>query len=198
MHREFLGVSESDALSEAVELMVSEGTDCLIVVRGGDPVGSLGSRDALSALLEEGAVDAPGATVGAAMTPPLPTVEPDEPLVAVTELLVSEGVNHVVVTEGGEAVGVVTGHDALAAGTARGADAREAVPVAPYDDVPRGAEGGGAAEEDPARGDDRSRASVSADGSVSPTQGVCEVCGSLVPSLTNTNGQAVCADCREV
>jgi len=35
MHREFLGVSESDALADAAALLVEEGTDCLIVVRGG-------------------------------------------------------------------------------------------------------------------------------------------------------------------
>ncbi|MDZ5812510.1 CBS domain-containing protein, partial [Halorubrum sp. AD140] len=35
-----------------------------------------------------------------------------------------------------------------------------------------------------------------ADGS--PTQGVCESCGSLVPDLVTANGQVVCPECREV
>ncbi|WP_195155705.1 CBS domain-containing protein, partial [Halorubrum sp. AJ67] len=46
MHREFLGVSESDSLSDAAALLVEEETNCVVVVRGGDPVGRLESRDA--------------------------------------------------------------------------------------------------------------------------------------------------------
>ncbi|GAA0717722.1 hypothetical protein GCM10009060_06850 [Halorubrum trapanicum] len=52
MHREFLGASESDSLSDAAALLVEEETNCLVVVRGGEPVGRLESRDALDALLD--------------------------------------------------------------------------------------------------------------------------------------------------
>ncbi|MFC6772289.1 CBS domain-containing protein, partial [Halorubrum pallidum] len=38
MHREFLGASEADSLAAAADLMVTEATDCLVVVRGGEPV----------------------------------------------------------------------------------------------------------------------------------------------------------------
>ena len=123
MHREFLGVSESDALPEAAALMVEEGTNCLIVVRGGEPVGRLEARDALDALLEtvgrEGPTEETPSTVGEAMGPPLPTVSPDDSLATLEERLVAEGTDRVVAVDDGEAVGVVTDGDALAAGAPR-------------------------------------------------------------------------------
>ncbi|ELZ42147.1 XRE family transcriptional regulator [Halorubrum californiense DSM 19288] len=127
MHREFLGVSESDSLPEAAALLVDEETNCLVVVRGGEPVGRLESRDALDALLDAtGAAGASGAetdpadfTVGDAMGPPLPAVSPDDSLAAVEERLVAEGADRVVAVADGEAVGVVTDGDALAAGAPR-------------------------------------------------------------------------------
>ena len=130
MHREFLGVSESDALPEAAALMVEEGTNCLIVVRGGEPVGRLEARDALDALLEtvgrEGPTEETPSTVGEAMGPPLPTVSPDDSLATLEERLVAEGTDRVVAVDDGEAVGVVTDGDALAAGAPRtGAGADE-------------------------------------------------------------------------
>ncbi|SDF51085.1 CBS domain-containing protein [Halorubrum xinjiangense] len=127
MHREFLGVSESDSLSDAAALLVEEGTNCLVVVRGGEPVGRLESRDALDALLSATGVaggseteTAPtDLTVGEAMGPPLPTVSPDDSLAALEERLVAEGTDRVVAVDDGEAVGVVTDGDALAAGAPR-------------------------------------------------------------------------------
>ncbi|MGM0448861.1 MAG: CBS domain-containing protein [Methanobacteriota archaeon] len=127
MHREFLGVSESDSLSDAAALLVEEGTNCLVVVRGGEPVGRLGSRDALDALLSATGVTGDSETetapddltVGEAMGPPLPTVSPDDSLAALEERLVAEGTDRVVAVDDGEAVGVVTDGDALAAGAPR-------------------------------------------------------------------------------
>ncbi|WP_423995074.1 cyclic nucleotide-binding/CBS domain-containing protein [Halorubrum trapanicum] len=127
MHREFLGVSESDSLPEAAALLVDEETNCLVVVRGGEPVGRLESRDALDALLSVTGVagdsdddpDPADRTVGDVMGPPLPTVSPDDSLAAVEERLVSEGADRVVAVDDGEAVGVVTDGDALAAGAPR-------------------------------------------------------------------------------
>ncbi|WP_424015515.1 cyclic nucleotide-binding/CBS domain-containing protein [Halorubrum xinjiangense] len=127
MHREFLGVSESDSLPEAAALLVDEETNCLVVVRGGEPVGRLESRDALDALLSATGVGGDSAaepspealTVGDVMGPPLPTVSPDDSLAAVEERLVSEGADRVVAVADGEAVGVVTDGDALAAGAPR-------------------------------------------------------------------------------
>jgi len=131
MHREFLGVSESDALSDAASLLVEEETNCVVVVRGGEPVGRLEARDALDALLDATGRDAESEsaegiderTVGDAMGPPLPTMSPDDSLTAVEERLVGDGADRVVAVDDGEAVGVVTDGDVLAAGAPRsGAD----------------------------------------------------------------------------
>ncbi|QKG93636.1 CBS domain-containing protein [Halorubrum salinarum] len=132
MHREFLGVSESDSLSEAAALLVDEETNCLVVVRGGEPVGRLESRDALDALLDattggsDGGPAPADLTVGDVMGPPLPAVAPDDSLAAVEERLVAEGADRVVAVADGEAVGVVTDGDALAAGAPRTGTGTEA------------------------------------------------------------------------
>ena len=202
MHREFLGVSESDPLVDAAALLVDEETNCLVVLRGGEPVGRLGCRDALDVLLDTGLPTserdtAAGPTVGAVMGSPLPTVAPDDVLATVEERLVAEGVDRVVAVDDGEAVGVVTASDALAAGAPRTGDgARE---PAIGEEV-----AGGNRRVDTTRGggpnDDRNSVveASSTDASGSRTQGVCEVCGALVPELVNSNGQAICPECREV
>ncbi|MDB2264521.1 CBS domain-containing protein [Halorubrum ezzemoulense] len=230
MHREFLGVSESDALPEAAALLVEEETNCLVVVRGGEPVGRLEARDALEVLLEAGdggeSPEGPPSTVGAAMSPPLPTVSPDDSLAALEERLVAEGTDRVVAVDDGEAVGVVTDGDALAAGAPRtgaGADGFGDEPATgdphPEETVlstaaaaDSDAERSAAATMDPATASEPAAAasgdgpSGSEDGvdpvtgapSEGSTQGVCESCGALVPDLVTANGQAVCPNCREV
>ncbi len=202
MHREFLGVSESDPLVDAAALLVDEGTNCLVVLRGGEPVGRLDSLDALGVLLDTGVPEgdqesAPGPTVGSIMGPPLPTVMPDDALAAVEERLVAEGVDRVVAVDDGEAVGVVTAGDALAAGAPRTGDGAQRLGVGDegagtdrHVEATRNAGSGG--EPNPAVEAD------STDASGSRTQGVCEVCGALVPELVSSNGQAVCPECREV
>mgnify|MGYP000134884412 CR=1 FL=1 len=199
MHREFLGVSESDGLADAAKLMVEEETDCLVVVRGGEPVGRLGCRGALGALLDadgQSAEDGDGPTVGSVMGPPLPTVTPDDSLAAVEERLVSEGADRVVAVEGGEAVGVVTAGDALAAGAPRTGDGAREAAVA--DESLRGTRRGDEGMLGSDGGVDPTSEAVATDASGSATQGVCESCGALVPDLVNANGQAVCPECREV
>ncbi|WP_435093072.1 CBS domain-containing protein [Halorubrum sp. N11] len=198
MHREFLGVSESDPLRDAAALLVDEETNCLVVLRGGEPVGRLGCRDALETLLDVGAEAAGDTelTVGSVMGPPLPTVAPDDALVAAEERLIAEGNDRVVAVEDGEAVGVVTAGDVLAAGAPRTGDGvRDALSEE-------------AATGEPQRGDaamlgsdggvDPAVEASSTDASGSPTQGVCESCGALVPDLVSANGQAICPECRDV
>ncbi|SNR30843.1 CBS domain-containing protein [Halorubrum vacuolatum] len=195
MHREFLGVSESDALPDAAELLIDEGTDCLIVVRGSEPIGCLEARDALAAVLN-GHDDA---TVDAVMRDPLPTVTPADPLSVARERLVAEGVSRLVVIDDGEAVGVVTEHDALAAEIAREADPRD-----PERDFGIGVDPAGM-EANEMPGGQREERSMSTTMAADETnaaepvsQGVCEMCGSLTSSLANSNGQAVCPACRGV
>lgn len=194
MHREFLGVSESDPLADAATLLVEEGTDCLVVLRGGEAVGRLAARDALAAVLDA----ADDATVGTVMRPPLPTVAPDDRLRTVEERLVGEGVDRVVVAADGDAVGVVTARDALAAGASRPTEPVDGSDVAGDTRDGTRLETSRAGAADAARGSERARTAASTDASGSSTQGVCEVCGALAPELADANGQAVCPNCREV
>jgi len=217
MHREFLGVSESDPLTDAAALLVEEETDCLVVLRGGEAVGRLAARDALGAVIDDAAgtetgtndsgeatgpaTTGPETTVGDVMRPPLPTVAPDDALASVDELLVAEGLSRVVVADDGAAVGVVTAQDSLAAGTTRavgtGSSAGEPGIVGDgTQEAPM--EAASTAAPDAARGSERARTASSTDASGASTQGVCEVCGALAPELANANGQAVCPNCREV
>lgn len=203
MHREFLGVSESDPLTDAAALLVEERTNGLIVLRGGESVGRLGCRDALGAVLDAGSAggsdagntDESSPTVGSVMGPPLPTVALDDGLGAVEERFVSEGVDRVVAVDDGEAVGVVTAIDLLAAGAPRtGNGAHEMVGNDKSLATNRRTETPVAE----ANGDtDPTVEAASTDASDS-TQGVCESCGVLVPKLVTANGQAVCPECRAV
>lgn len=188
MHRAFVGVSESDALGDAAEMMLEEGADCLVVLRGGEPVGCLSPRDALGAVLDE--ADPAETTVGEVMAPPAPTVTADSRIAAAEERLVSEGSSRLVVLRDGEAVGVLTERDVLAAGTTHAAAA-----------VDRAGEGGvgeagaadvGAAE---AAAVDAERVDAA---TTEATQSICEVCGTLTAELAHSNGRMVCPDCQEV
>ncbi|UWG51359.1 putative transcriptional regulator with C-terminal CBS domains [Halalkaliarchaeum sp. AArc-CO] len=114
MHREFLGVSESDALGDAAELLVEENAEYLVVLRGHEPVGSLSARHVLDAVLADQSLETDVATV---MEPPVPTVSAEQRLADVEERLLGEDAGHLIVTEEGEAIGVITERDLLAATT---------------------------------------------------------------------------------
>lgn len=114
MHREFLGVSESDALGDAAELLIDENADYLVVLRGHEPIGHLSARHLLAAVLSGDELDD---DVGSVMQPPVPTVSAGERLADVEERLLQEGAGRLVVTEEGEAIGVITERDLLAATT---------------------------------------------------------------------------------
>lgn len=183
MHREFLGVSESDTLGDAAEIMLDEGADCLVVLRGGEPVGCLSPREALAAVLD-GAE--PGeTTVDEVMAPPAPTIPADSRTAAAEELLVAEGSSRLIVTRDGEAVGVLTERDALAVGATHPVPGTEP-----------------AAERDTAEVGTVEAASVGAEGAdvatTEATQSICEVCGTLTAELAPSNGQMICPHCQEV
>lgn len=176
MHREFVGVSESDTLADAAELLLRENADCLIVVRGGEPVGVLSPRDALRAILDDS--DPSETAVGDVMAPPAPTVPVDARLVAAEERLIAEGASRLIATVNGEAAGLLTEHDIVAATRSRDDEENRSIP------------GAGEAE-----------AGTSPDNPGTPTevtQSICEVCGSLSSDLSRDNGQLVCPDCQEM
>ena len=75
MSHEFVGVNESDDVRGTVQLMLEEGVDCAVVLRGQEPVGVLTERDVLTLVAEDGSPE--GTTVGELMGESGPTVAPE-------------------------------------------------------------------------------------------------------------------------
>lgn len=183
MARDFVGVSESDALGPAAALLLSEDVDALVVLRGTEPVGMMSTRDALSALLD--GADHDETTVGDVMSEPAPTVQVDDDLATARNQLMTNAATHLLVMDGGDLAGIVTDRDVLTASPPRPGDEEtfeheaEAYGVDVFD---RG---------EAAAAEENGETTYS-------TQSVCEVCGALTPELANLNGQLVCGDCREM
>lgn len=171
MNREFVGVSESDTLADAAELMRSESVEAVVVLRGSEPIGSLSTATAMAAMLEG---DPHDQTVGEVMEPPMATVQPEAALSAATQRLIVRSVPHLLVVDDQEVVGLLTERDVLAA--------NETVETP----QPAGGETESADTEMP-------EAEAAPEGSI---QSVCEVCGSLTPALSTVNGQLICPDCK--
>ena len=170
MNREFVGVSESDTLAEAAELMAAEAAAAVVVLRGSEPIGTLSPAGAMAAMLDG---DPESTTVGEVMAPPVPTADPSMSLSVAAQQLVSQDAGHLLVVQEGAAMGLVTDREVLAAtGTTPGGEATAAETAST-----------------PEPGGDAEAATES-------VQSICEVCGSLTPELTTVNGQAVCPDCR--
>lgn len=177
MTRDFVGVSESDPVEGAVELMLEEGTSVAVVLRGSEPVGMLTADDALSLLADE---TDQTTTVGDVMSGTVPRVGADAGITQAAGTMADAGVASVLVAEE-DVEGLVTERDVVSA-TASLAD-RFAM------EAPR--------DHEPGPAESTAEAGAPADAEYS-NQSVCEVCGSLTPDLQNFNGQLVCVDCRDI
>lgn len=178
MTREYVGVSESDPVSGAVQLLIEENEDAAVVLRGSEPIGMLTKTDALAHLTGGGDGDD---RVTEAMSGTMPSVPSDAGFVDAANKLAEAGIECLLVTGGDEVVGLVTVQDV--AGAAASLSTRPAH------------EGGR----------DRTLQAATVEGGEATDveteysrQSVCETCGSLTPDLQNFNGQLICADCREV
>ncbi|ELY69698.1 CBS domain-containing protein [Natrinema versiforme] len=188
---DYVGVSESDAIRDVVQLMREERTSCALVVRGAEPVGIVTEWDVLGLVAD--ANDPGETTVGDAMTTPVITVSPDRSLTDVATTMARQNIRNVVVEAGDGIVGLVTQRDVIAAAgsfQATMTPARSSEP--PVDREPGVAAATARVSEE---GDAQLRPNG---GDEYTTQGVCEACGSLADSLWDANGQLVCADCRTV
>lgn len=181
MNREFVGVSESDSLEAAAELMTAEPAEAVVVLRGSKPIGSLSTATALAAMLEGD----PTQSVGEVMEPPVPTVGPDAALSAAAQQLVGRETSQLLVVEDDEAVGLLTEQDVLAATEAVEASAVATPSTADETTQSTASEANGAVESE-----------VSDTATGQSVQGICEGCGTLTPELSTENGQLVCPGCR--
>lgn len=170
MVRDYVGVSESDSLADAVDLLVAEDAEGAVVLRGNDQVGSLSATEALAAI--RGEDDPAGTTVGAVMDDPLPDISADAAATAVRDRLLTSDRGRLLVQNDDDPVGLVTARKFLTA-----------VPTGPTADA------------EAAERFSRERESVAPDEAVS-TQSVCEACGALSPELAAVDGSLLCADCR--
>jgi len=171
MTREFVGVSEGDAIVGVADLMVEAGVEGAVVLRGAEPVGMVDARAVVEVVAAGG--DPESVTARAAMAEPVASIDVDSPLREAVSTFVARDVRRMVVVDGEEVVGTLSEHDVIAAQAALPDDGSPDVPLA----VATGE----------TVGDDRYS-----------TQSVCEACGSLAGSLASVNGQLLCADCREM
>ncbi|WP_436935467.1 CBS domain-containing protein [Halovenus marina] len=178
MNREYVGVNESDELVGAVELLLREGSETAVVLRGSDPVGLLTERDVF-ALLVEGP-DPASATVSDATTTEVPAVSPETTLDVAADTMATHSVRRLRVTEGDELIGIVTEHDIVSARAPRDTTTDMQAEIT----------------ETPATAT-TAMASEGADTDFED-QSICEGCGSLAHDLVSFNGQLLCADCRDM
>ncbi|RQG90517.1 CBS domain-containing protein [Natrarchaeobius chitinivorans] len=189
---EYVGVSESDTVIGAVQLMREERTSCVLVVRGSEPVGIVTEWDVLGMVADE--ADPVETTVDDVMTTPVISVGPDRSLADAATMMARENIRNVVVENEDEVLGLVTQRDVIAAAGSFQAtmtpprSSEPSVEDEPRDEEPLVSGFGGTNDE----------RAVPNGGDEYTTQGVCEACGSLADSLWDANGQLVCADCRTV
>ena len=113
MSREFVGVSESDSLTETASLLLAEGSSAAVVLRGGSPVGLFTERDALSALANGVTTDS--ASVSELMHRSVPAVRADSDLGTAVERMRVEDIRWLVVESESGVEGLVTETDLLTA-----------------------------------------------------------------------------------
>lgn len=173
MTRDYVGVSESDDVLDAVRTIRDADARGALVLRGGDAVGYLSAADVLDALASTGELDG---SVRDVMTDVPPSLRPEAAVNDAVDRLAGTSADHVVVANGEGVVGMVDARDIAHVGTD---------PVTPPDE---------STNRPTARPDDR----VGEGDETYSQRSVCEVCGSLADGLSNVNGQLVCSDCRTV
>ncbi|WP_227374055.1 CBS domain-containing protein [Haladaptatus halobius] len=176
MTREYVGVSESDSVLGAVQLMRAEGVGSVVVLRGSDPVGIMTESDVLDLVAEEG--DPADTTVSEVMTSPIVSMNADRSLADAAGTMARQDIRRVIVTRDGELVGILTERDVISAS------------ASPSSIV-------STREREPDETELRGTVEVNGGDAEYAGQSICEVCGTLTRDLTNVNGQLVCADCRE-
>jgi CBS domain-containing protein len=172
LSRDYVGVSESDAVLGAIELMRRAGETAAVVLRGQDAAGMLTAEQVLDRLLD--GADLETTPVSELMDPAPETIDPETTVAEATRRLVGSGRSHLLVTDqGGDVVGVLDARDLAAAVRTEQAAETETMATA------------GGTEQ-----------SAVEDGY--SNQSICEGCGSFAQDLVNVDGKLLCPDCRGV
>ncbi len=104
---EVVTVSPGDSIQDVARLMKRKRIGSVVVTEGDTIVGVFTERDLASKIVPEG-VDAAKTPVSEHMTPDPLTVDREEPLAKVFELLSRRRFRHVPITDGGKPVGMVS------------------------------------------------------------------------------------------
>lgn len=176
MTREYVGVSESDTVQGAVELMRDERVGSVVVLRGTEPVGMMTEWDVLEVIADGD--DPAEKAVESVMSSPVISMDADRLLADAVETMSRHNIRRMLVTDPDDIVGVLTERDVIAASAS--------LPGMTGRSERRPAEVGGGV------GDQTSTVAEFAG------QSICESCGSLTRNLSSVNGQLLCADCREM
>ena len=188
---DYVGVSESDTVRGAVQLMREERASCVLVVRGTTPVGIMTEWDVLGVVADEH--DPGETTVGDVMTTPVITFGPDRSLTDAASTMARQNIRNVVVEDDDGVLGLVTQRDVIAAA---GSFQATMTPTRSNETALEGNRPDERAAQ--AASDERESPALANGGDEYTTQGVCEACGSLADALWDANGQLVCTDCRTV
>lgn len=105
--REVVSVPPSEPLLEVVRLMKAKHIGCVLVAEGGSLKGIFTERDLITQVLPEG-LDLEDTPVSRVMTADPETVDCDEPLERVFELLSRRRFRHVPITDKGRPAGMVS------------------------------------------------------------------------------------------
>lgn len=173
LSRDFVGVSESDSVLGAVQLMRADGETGAVVLHGSEPVGILSAGDILDCIADGN--DLAETPVSEIMRREPPDLPPEATVDEAATILSRTGGEHVLVANQEGVVGVVGARD-LATITWEANELPEEVELAT---------GGESGQESPVDTEYSS-------------QSICEVCGSLSRDLVNVNGQLLCPDCRSI
>ena len=199
MTPDFVGVSESDTVSETAELLATEDAAGAVVLRGEEPVGQLSATVLLRAL--SNGTDPTSTPVSEVMEDTPPVLPPDARVGDAALALSEEHGWHVLVSgsEGEGVAGTVDARDVLTAGLVSPEDGtRDAESVAETDagieaGTGTGAETGGARS---GLGDRDTEADAAVDAFTE--QSICEGCGALARDVRHVDGRALCSNCRTV
>ncbi|MFB6361199.1 MAG: cyclic nucleotide-binding/CBS domain-containing protein [Halobacteriales archaeon] len=174
IHRSYVGVSESDSVAGAAELMLEEGVHSAVVLRGSDPIGVLDETRLLDVVAN---IRDPTATTAGDVMRPAVSVEADERLEEAITAMATDGLRHLLVEEDGEVIASVSDHDIVTAYSVMGTRSEPA------------------SEHTPGPPEPEMVVENELESDVYSTQGVCESCGTLTAELSNHNGQLLCSDC---
>ncbi|WP_336038074.1 cyclic nucleotide-binding/CBS domain-containing protein [Halobacterium yunchengense] len=170
LSHEFVGVSESDELLDAVELMRAENTSSAVVLRGTTPVGVITAETVFDLLLD--GRDPAAVTAGDVMDETPESLSLDASVADAADLMGRTGDPRVLVADDDGVHGVV--------------EARDVAPT-----VEKQLRGAPQMPSSPRAGSQQAQ-----NAETYGEQGVCEGCGGLSPELVDVNGQLLCPECR--